>query len=117
MTPTVILYAERDFGGQEVTIAYPANFPDLQDADSGWRFGRARFQQDVASSIRWQIPQGCVATVFEDPHYKGRRISLEGTGRWEELPNLGKLQLDNRLSSLLWRYCPSEAMEGARPSG
>ncbi len=115
--PVVVMYSERNFKGQQVEITYPQSFPNLRDARSGWRIGRSQFQQDIASSIRWRIPQGCLATVFEDPHYKGRRIRLEGTGQWEELPNLGKLQLNNRLSSALWRYCPSDAMRNGAPSG
>ncbi len=51
---------------------------------------------DLISSARWQLPKGTEYVMYEHRDYEGRRLTLRGTGRVEEIRNLGRAKIGSR---------------------
>jgi hypothetical protein len=79
----VRLYDKKGFSGRTLTIRYPQDMPDLGHATAD--NGEANFN-DVTSSMKWQIPDGWVFILFEDPNFKEGRFPLIGTTKVESDP-------------------------------
>jgi hypothetical protein len=51
------------------------------------------------SSVRYQIPEGYIYRLYEMSDFSGKSIDLVGTGKFENMDDLQKLDFDNRVSS------------------
>ncbi len=51
---------------------------------------------DLISSARWQLPRGMKYVMYEHRNYEGRRLTLRGTGRVEEISNSGRAKIGSR---------------------
>ena len=67
----VELYDEPNFGGRGLVIDYPDH-----GKEDYRHLSRVDDYNDEASSVRWRIPKGCEAVLFDDKDYRGPRVSL-----------------------------------------
>jgi hypothetical protein len=67
----VELYDEPNFGGRGLVIDYPDH-----GKEDYRHLSRVEDYNDEASSVRWRIPKGCEAVLFDDKDYKGARVTL-----------------------------------------
>jgi hypothetical protein len=86
----VELYDEPGFGGRGLVIDYP----DMGREDYR-HLSRVDDYNDEASSVRWRIPTGCTAVLFDDKDYKGPTFILPGAdGSAQSVDNLRKFNDD-----------------------
>lgn len=67
----VELYDEPNFAGRGLVIDYPDH-----GKEDYRHLSRVEDYNDEASSVRWRIPKGCEAVLFDDKDYKGPRVTL-----------------------------------------
>jgi hypothetical protein len=67
----VELYDEPNFGGRGLVIDYPDH-----GKEDYRHLSRVEDYNDEASSVRWRVPKGCEAVLFDDKDYKGPRVTL-----------------------------------------
>ena len=83
----VELFDGRDFNDQGLVI----DFPDLGLEDYR-HSGRVDYFNDEASSVRWRIPVGCEAVLFDDKDFQGPKFPLPGDGTAREVSDLRTFQ-------------------------
>ena len=86
----VDLFEHTGFAGRRLSI--------IGTKDSAIRhYGKISVQgtafDDLISSARWQIQKGTRYVMYEHRNYKGRRLTLRGTGRVEEISNFGMAKI------------------------
>lgn len=54
---------------------------------------------DKVSSVRWQLPRGVTYRLYQHDSYRGRTLSLTGTGRIREISNLDSHRFGDEVSS------------------
>ena len=67
----VELYDEPNFGGRGLVIDYPDH-----GKEDYRHLSRVEDYNDEASSVRWRIPKGCEAFLFDDKDYTGPKVHL-----------------------------------------
>jgi hypothetical protein len=67
----VELYDEPNFGGRGLVIDYPDH-----GKEDYRHLSRVEDYNDEASSVRWRIPKGCEAALFDDKDYRGPKVVL-----------------------------------------
>jgi hypothetical protein len=93
----VELWDDKGFKDRKLTIRYPKYHKNLKMVSSD--DGKEGFN-DKASAVRWEIPKGWQAVLYDDADFKDRRHVLIGTGRLEENPDLGSFS--DKTSSIRW---------------
>jgi hypothetical protein len=83
----VKLYEDKDFGGRTVTIYFNKSVPDMH----------AHGFNDKASSVKYKIPAGYMATLHADTGYGGSKYDMEGSG---SVANLASFE--DKCSSVEW---------------
>jgi len=90
------LYEDENFSGHILSL-YGENELNLSD------YADVHAQEipfnDKVSSIRYQIPEGYIYRLYEMSDFSGKSIDLVGTGKFENMDDLQKLDFDNRISS------------------
>jgi hypothetical protein len=90
------LYEDENFSGHILSL-YGENELNLSDyADV--QAQEIPFNNKV-SSVRYQIPEGYIYRLYEMSDFSGKSIDLVGTGKFENMDDLQKLDFDNRVSS------------------
>jgi hypothetical protein len=93
----VKLYDDKSFKDRCLTVKGAtdiANMDDVSSDDGKNGFG------DKASSVRYMIPVGWKAILFDDANFRDSEYVLNGTGKVEEIPDLGSF--GDKTSSLRW---------------
>ncbi len=96
----VELFDGRDFNDQGLVV----DFPDLGLEDYR-HLGRVDYFNDEASSVRWRIPVGCEAVLFDDKDFQGPRFPLPGDGSAREVSDLRKFSDDTTSVAMFGSTC------------
>jgi hypothetical protein len=90
----VQLFDDKDFRGSAVTINSGSDVADLKVTATD--DGKTGFN-DRASSVKYSVPSGYEAVLYDDANYQKRIYVLKGTG---ELKDLSKAM--DKVSSVRW---------------
>jgi hypothetical protein len=90
----VQFFADKDFKGSAVTINAGTNVPDMKTIATD--DGHKGFN-DRASSVKYQVPTGWEAVIYDDANYQQRVYVLRGTGEMKDLS-----KVEDKSSSLRW---------------
>jgi hypothetical protein len=90
----VRLFDDKGGGDSSLDIKGEENIPDLKQK----KFG------DKTSSVKFQIPVGWKAVLFDDANYKDSPFELKGTGKVVEISDLGSFS--DKASSIRWEQTP-----------
>ena len=91
------LYEDKAFKNRILTVSGLTELPDLKAVSSD--DGKRGFN-DRASSVKWLIPRGWKAILFDDNHFRDSTFELAGTGKLEEIADLGSF--NDKTSSIRW---------------
>ena len=90
----VELYDDHSFGDRSILVDYAdQNLRNYSDYDLVEGF------EDKTSSLKWAIPSGWQYLLFEDKHFKGRLLKLDGTGALNAISNLNTNGWNDKVSS------------------
>lgn len=86
--PWVELYGGAGFADRSIVVDYDAR--DLLEMDdfTGLDGPAGEGFSDKASSVRWRLPAGLEAVLYDLDHFGGAFIVLEGTGHTESIADL-----------------------------
>lgn len=94
------LYDDKSFQDRSLTLKYtdhPNGYSDLGALKSD--NGKSGFN-DKASSVRWKIPRGWKAVLYDDKEFKDSRFELRGNGDVQEIADMGSYS--DKASSFNW---------------
>lgn len=97
----VEMHDDTELRGRKLTIRPGTDVRSLDgvptdDGDDGF--------EDLAASVRWNIPVGWQLVLFEHKNFEGNRLELKGTGRTETTNHLGCFT--DSASSARWEHIP-----------
>ncbi|NJR60706.1 MAG: hypothetical protein HC769_18880 [Cyanobacteria bacterium CRU_2_1] len=97
----VQLFDDKGFIDRCLTVPYGVFHRDFHSVRSD--DGKKGFN-DKTSSLRYQIPVGWQAVLYDDNGWRDSPYYLIGTGRVEEIPDLGSYS--DKASSIAWQRIP-----------
>lgn len=97
----VQLHDDKGFRDRCLTIPFGVDFSSFHNVRSD--DGKKGFN-DKASALRYQIPVGYQAVLYDDTNWKDSPYYLIGTGRVESIPDLGSYS--DKASSVAWQQIP-----------
>lgn len=95
----VRLYDDKGCGDTILEIHYDTTYSAMKGKK--WKGG---VFNDKASSVRYQIPVGWKAVLFEHSRFRGYPYELKGTGKVVEIYDLGPFS--DKTSSIRWERGP-----------
>ncbi len=93
----VKLYDDKRYKDRRLTIKYPKTHSSLKKVKSDE--GKRGFN-DKTSSVKWDIPLGWQAVLFDDEGFKDSRYELTGVGKVKQISDVGSF--NDKASSLRW---------------
>ncbi len=90
----VKLWDDSGYSDRQLTVSFKQDLGDFNYVSSD--DGKPGFN-DKTSAVKWKIPKGWKAVLYENKHFEKRKYELKGKG---ENPDLG--YFNDKTSSLRW---------------